>query len=111
MLLNGNCISRRANLKLDYKTHNWNSLSCASCIIISLNDAGDKSMANPKGSSSEGIGDPGVEVIPVDIAVALGKWQQVEILDVVGAKQDRKKFIEDDVLPLSIQDATGFLEF
>ena len=68
-------------------------------------------MANPKGSSSEGIGDPGVEVIPVDIAVALGKWQQVEILDVVGAKQDRKKFIEDDVLPLSIQDATGFLEF
>ena len=57
----------------------------ANGLIISLNDAGDEVVANPKGSCCKGIGNPGVDVIPVDVAVALGKGHQVEVFDVVGA--------------------------
>ena len=53
--------------------------------MISLNDAGDEGVANPKGSCCKGVGNPGVDVIPVDVAVALGKGHQVEVFDVVGA--------------------------
>ena len=54
-------------------------------MIISLNDTGDEGVADPKGCCCKGVGNPGVKVIPVDIAVALGKGQQVEVFDVVGA--------------------------
>ena len=57
----------------------------ANGLIISLNDAGDEVVANPKGSCCKGIGNPGVDVILVDVAVALGKGQKVEVFDVVGA--------------------------
>ena len=60
-------------------------LSYTNDMIISLNDAGDEGVADPKGSCCKGVGNPGVKVIPVDIAVALGKGQKVEVFDVVGA--------------------------
>ena len=78
--------------------------------MISLNDTGDEGVANPKGSCCKGVGNPGVDVIPVDVAVACDKGHKVEVPDIVGAQQDGKKFVEDDVLPLGIQDTAGFLE-
>ena len=78
--------------------------------IISLNDAGNEGVANPKSSRCKGVGNPGVKVIPIDIAIALGEGHKVEVPDIVGAEQDGKKFVEDDMLPLSIQDTAGFLD-
>ena len=86
----------------DYETNYFILHGYANALIISLNDAGDEVVANPKGSCCKGVGNPGVDVIPVDVAVALGKGHQVEVFDVVGAQQDWKKFIEDNVLPLSV---------
>ena len=78
--------------------------------MTSLNDTGDEGVANPKSSCGKGVGNPGVDVIPVDVAVAFGKGHKVEVPDVVGAQQDGKKFVEDDVLPLGIQDTAGLLQ-
>ena len=79
-------------------------------MIISLNDTGDEGVADPKGCCCKGVGNPGVKVIPIDIAIALGEGHKVEVPGVVGAEQDGKKFVEDDMLPLSIQDTAGFLD-
>ena len=67
-------------------------------------------MADPESSRGKGIWHPRVEVIPVNVAKALGEGQQVEVRHELGAQEYGKELVIDDVLPLGVQDSAGFLK-
>ena len=77
---------------------------------VVLNDRGDESVADPESSRSKGVWHPRVEVVPVNVAEALGEREQVEVLHELGAQEYGKELIIDDVLKLSVQDSAGFLK-
>ena len=50
-------------------------------------------------------------MIPVHVAEAARQGNEVEVSNVLVANQNGKEFVEDNVLPLCVQDSSRFLKW
>jgi hypothetical protein len=50
-------------------------------------------------------------MIPVHVAEAASQGNEVEVSNVLVANQNGKEFVEDNVLPLCVQDSSRFLKW